>query len=95
MKKILTIAIIAALPFIGGVANAAQYNAAVGNVFAFCEAPKPCNKCQPMRSYYEQLCETNKAEGQRATQEAQAQANEMQKQGQAVQQQFIKDSQRN
>lgn len=65
MKKLL-LPIIAALPFIGGVAYADQFISGVSNPFSLCEAPKPCNKCQPMRSYYEQLCESNKAEGDRA-----------------------------
>ena len=74
MKKLILISLLSAVAIS---ANAAQYNSAVGNVFAFCEAPKPCNKCQPMRSYYEQLCETNKAEGQRAVAEQTAQAQQL------------------
>lgn len=76
MKKIIVKLTIAALPLIGGVAQAGQFNAAVGNVFAFCEAPRPCNKC-PLHSEWDQLCPNNKADGQRAVAE-------MQKQGQAL-----------
>lgn len=32
------------------------FNGAVSNPFALCSAPRPCDKCQPLRSYWDQIC---------------------------------------
>lgn len=34
-----------------------KYDSYIPNIFAFCAGPKPCRKCQPLRSKYEELCD--------------------------------------
>mgnify|MGYP006259133117 CR=1 FL=1 len=38
-----------------------KYDKDVGNPFVFCSLPKPCKHCQPWRSKYEDICESNRA----------------------------------
>ena len=33
-----------------------KYNSSVSNPFALCSAPRPCDKCQPLRSLWDDVC---------------------------------------
>lgn len=64
LKYLLASLIIVGFNMNSTIAGAQQYNGAVSNPFSFCSAPKPCKQCQPMRSYWEQLCPNQKNKNQ-------------------------------